>query len=205
MFHRYLILAPFLLSALAHAASTTELSVTGLITPSACEPGLSDGGRYDLGKIAARELNVDQPTPLPTYNLQLKITCEALTLLALEPRDNRPGSSSDDDQTAKFGLGLVNGTIKLGYMTLLLDSVVADGAQMHPIGSSGPSTWAPTRILSPHFLTAFTPDKTVAVPAPIQLLNANLQINPTIAPANTLPLTEEIPIDGSMTLTVKYL
>ena len=121
MFHRYLLLAAFLFSALAHAASTTELSVTGLITPSACEPGLSDG------------------------------------------------------------------------------------AQMHPIGSSGPSTWAPTSILSPQYLTAFNPIETVTVPAPLQRLNADLQITPTIAPANTLPLTEEIPIDGSMTLTVKYL
>lgn len=34
---------------------------------------------------------------------------------------------------------------------------------------------------------------------------ANLQITPTIAPANTLALSEEAPIDGSMTLTVKYL
>jgi hypothetical protein len=205
MFHRYLILAPVLFSALAHAASTTELSVTGLITPSACQPGLSDGGQYDLGKIAASQLNVDQPTRLPTHNLQLQITCEALTLMALESRDNRLGSSADADQRAKFGLGLVNSTIKLGYMTLRLDSIVADGAQMHPIGSSGPTTWAPTSILSPQYLTAFTPIKTVTVPAPLQRLNADLQITPTIAPANTLPLTEEIPIDGSMTLTVKYL
>lgn len=37
------------------------------------------------------------------------------------------------------------------------------------------------------------------------ILVADLLINPFIAPANSLTLTEEVPIDGSATLTVKYL
>jgi hypothetical protein len=44
MFYRYLILTTIFLSVLAHAGSTTELSVTGRITPSACEPTLSAAG-----------------------------------------------------------------------------------------------------------------------------------------------------------------
>lgn len=189
----------------AQAASGIDLNVTGLVTPSACEPSLSNGGLYDLGKIAASELKLDTPTALPTHSLQLAINCEASTLLALEPRDNRLGSSYAGDQSFKFGLGLINGVTRLGSMTLSVYSVVADGVQMHAIGSSGPASWAPVRLLSPHFLTAFTPTQTVLVPAPIKLLTASLSIEPSIAPANTLPLAEEIPIDGSMTLTMKYL
>lgn len=188
----------------AQAASGIDLNVTGLVTPSACEPSLSNGGLYDLGKIAASELKLDTPTALPPHSLQLAINCEASTLLALEPRDNRLGSSYAGDQSFKFGLGLINGVTRLGSMTLSVNSVVADGVQMHPIGSSGPASWAPVRLLSPHFLTAFTPTQ-VLVPAPIKLLTASLSIEPSIAPANTLPLAEEIPIDGSMTLTMKYL
>ena len=188
----------------AQAASGIDLNITGLVTPSACEPSLPNGGLYDLGKIAARELTLDAPTVLPPHSLQLTINCEASTLLALEPRDNRLGSSYAGDQSFKFGLGLINGVTRLGSMTLSVNSVVADGVQMHPIGSSGPASWAPVRLLSPHFLTAFTPTQ-VLVPAPIKLLTASLSIEPSIAPANTLPLAEEIPIDGSMTLTMKYL
>lgn len=188
----------------AQAASTTDLSVYGLITPSACEPSLSNGGMHDLGKIAARDLNADQTTPLPTYSLQMAITCEALTLLALEPRDNRLGSNYDSDKPFKFGLGLVNDQQKLGYMVLRLQALVADGIALRPIGQTDPVTWAPSALLSPDFLTSFAAIGTL-VPTPVQVLNAELNIAPTIAPTNTLSLENEVPIDGSVTLSMKYL
>ena len=188
----------------AQAASTVDLSVTGLITPSACAPSLSNGGVYDLGKISTSDLNADQPTRLAVQNLALAITCEASTLLAIEPRDNRLGSSYEEIPT-RFGLGHVNGGIKLGYLYLRLNSIVADGVGMYPLGSTASSGWAPTSLLSKDFLTSFTSVPTGSTPTPIRQLNADLQVTPTIAPANTLPLTEQMPIDGSVTLTMKYL
>ncbi|MCF5720812.1 DUF1120 domain-containing protein [Pseudomonas syringae] len=188
----------------AQAASSVDLSVTGLITPSACEPNLSNGGEYDLGKIPAGDLKADLPTALPVHSLQLAITCEAMTLIALEPRDNRYGSSYSES-SSRFGLGLVNGDKKLGYLQLRLLSIAADGAGMHPIGASGPDTWAPISLLSHEFITSFAASSTSLVPAHIQHLTADLQISPIIAPANTLPLTEEVPIDGSVTLSMHYL
>lgn len=50
----------------AMAASSVDLSVRGLITPSACEPTLSSGGVYDIGKISAKDLNVDDLTAVGT-------------------------------------------------------------------------------------------------------------------------------------------
>ena len=188
----------------AHAASSVDLSVSGLITPSACEPSLSNGGIYDLGKIAAKDLNVDQPTKLAEHTLQLSITCEALTLLALKPRDNRLDSAGAVG-TTRFGLGMANESVALGYMHLNLGSIVADGVGMYPIGSSGPSTWAPTSMLSHYFLSSFSLNRNPMVPAPVKQLTAAILISPTIAPSNTLPLTEEIPIDGSVTLSMNYL
>ena len=192
----------------AQAASSVDLSVTGSITPSACEPSLSNGGVYDLGKIAAKDLNIDQPTQLSAHTLQLGITCEALTLVALKPSDNRLGSSFENN-LLKFGLGLVNGDEKLGSMTLHLDSIVADGAVMYPIGSvgSGSTEWSPTSIMSPTFLTSFSLIKNTPnqAPAPIQQLTAEVLIEPRIAPANTLTLTTEVPIDGAATLELNYL
>lgn len=187
------------------AASSIDLNVTGLITPSACNPSLSNGGLYDVGKIAAKDLNTDQPTPLPVHNLQLAIMCEAPTLLALGPRDNRPGSAYGDGQTIRFGLGLIDDDKKLGYLQLQLQSILADGAQMYPIGSADASTWAPTSLLSHAYFTSFSATPTSLSPAPIQRLTADVRISPTIAPANTLPLAEEALIDGSVTLTMKYL
>lgn len=191
----------------AHAASSVDLHVTGKITPSACEPSLSNGGVHDLGKIAAKDLNVDQPTPLPVQNLQLTITCEGSTLVALKPSDNRSGSHFDSESPLKFGLGLVNGNEKVGSMILNLLSITADGVEMYPIGSAPGASWSPTSILSPTFLTSFTVTRGTPdlAPDPIQRLSANIQITPRIAPANTLTLTEEVPIDGSATLEINYL
>lgn len=44
------------------AASSVDLSVKGLITPSACTPSLP--GDVDFGKIAAKDLNIDTSTAL---------------------------------------------------------------------------------------------------------------------------------------------
>ena len=188
----------------AVAASSVDLSVTGLITPSACEPNLSNGGVYDLGKIAAKDLNVDQPTQLPMHRLQLTITCAAPTLLALAPRDNRAGSAYTTG-SARFGLGFVNGDKKLGHMALRLESILDNGTRVYPIGSDTSATWAPTDLLSHIFITSFAAASTILTPTPIQQVIADLSIAPTIAPANSLPLTQEVPIDGSMTLTMRYL
>lgn len=191
---------------LAVAGSSVDLNVSGSITPSACTPSLSNSGVYDLGKISARDLNADKPTPLPVHNLQLAITCEAPTLLALEPRDNRLGSDYGEVRGTRFGLGLIDGDKKLGYMQLNLDAILADGVKMHAIGSTDSSSWAPASLLSYAFFTSFA--ATLAfptTPTPIQQLNADVRITPYIAPTNTLPLAEEAPIDGSVTLTMKYL
>lgn len=187
----------------AQAASTVELSINGLITPSACAPALSEGGVYDLGKLAAKDLNIDRPTQLPTSSLQLAINCEARTLLALQPRDNRLGSSYHDSPNT-FGLGQAGNSAKLGYLLLTLEAVLADGVAMTPIGSTESSSWSPTDILSHQFLTAFAQDNSVT-PAPVQQLTAQLHVAPALAPANTLPLSEEVPFEGSVTLTIKYL
>ncbi|WLH91391.1 DUF1120 domain-containing protein [Pseudomonas sp. FP453] len=191
----------------ANAASSVNLNVTGTITPSACNPHLSNGGVYDLGKIQAKDLNIDQPTELRAQSLRLELACEALTLVALKPRDNRPNTHFDSGNNIKFGLGLINGNEKVGSMLLRLPSIMADGTEMFAIGSVGQTSWSPTDILSPTFLTSFTPDRGIPnmAPAPIQRLSADVLITPRIAPANTLTLTEEVPIDGSATLEINYL
>lgn len=188
----------------AIAASSVDLNITGVITPSACEPNLSNGGVYDLGKIAAKDLNVDQPTRLPTHRLQLTITCAAPTLLALAPSDNRAGSAYTGS-SVRFGLGLIDGGTRLGYMSLRLESILDNGTRVYPIGSDTSATWAPTDLLSHMFLTSFAATPKILTPTPIQQVIADLSITPNIAPANTLPLTQEVPIDGSMTLTMRYL
>lgn len=186
------------------AASSVDLTVRGLITPSACAPALSNAGVYDLGKLSAKDLNADTPTGLPAHILQLTLTCEAATLLGLEARDNREGSDYNND-TLEFGLGLINGTEKLGAMTLRTLSPVADGVPARTIGSyDGGLTWNVERNFMRDNMLSVA-DTSTLVPLPVTLFSSDLSIGPTIAPTNGLTLNNEVSIDGSVTLTVKYL
>lgn len=188
----------------ALAASSVDLTVRGLITPSACEPALSSGGVHDLGKISAKDLNADSVTILADHTLQLTVTCDAATLMAIEPKDNREGSDYMNEP-AYFGLGLINGTEKLGSLSMLLGAVTADGVASRPIDSLDDGVnWERHFAVGPDRITSVANTGTL-VPIPVQLLSADLTLTPLIAPTNTLTLTNEAPIDGSVTLTVKYL
>lgn len=101
----------------AVAASSIDLAVKGTITPSACTPTLANGGVVDYGKISAKDLKVDSHTRLPSQKLQMTVDCEAATLFALAAKDNREGTESSLDYY-NFGLGLINGSEKLGYLEL---------------------------------------------------------------------------------------
>lgn len=186
------------------AASSVDLTVKGLITPSACTPALSNGGSVDYGKISAKDLNIDRTTPLDTQTLQLTVTCDAATLMALDADDNRAGSNYGNDDM-EFGLGLINSTEKLGAMTVQLRSPLADGVATRTIGSDdGGVTWYSERYLTHDNLISVA-DASVDAPIPVQVLTSDLVVNPKIAPTSGLTLTNEAAIDGSVTVTVRYL
>ncbi|WP_339468571.1 DUF1120 domain-containing protein [Pseudomonas sp. EL_65y_Pfl1_R83] len=201
------LIAALLLSAASQAvaASSVDLSVRGLITPSACEPTLSNGGVYDLGKIAAKDLNPDQPSFFPYHALQMTVTCDAPTLMGLQSQDNRAGSHFQNDETYEFGLGLINGDEKLGALSLRLIRPLADGVEARTVGSEdGGATWYNERYLYRNNIVSVAALGTL-VPIAVQVFSAELAIYPTIAPTNSLTLNNEVAIDGSVTLTVRYL
>ncbi|RQO52461.1 DUF1120 domain-containing protein [Pseudomonas sp. KBW05] len=191
-------------SATAVAASSVDLTVKGLITPSACTPALSNGGTVDYGKISAKDLNIDRVTFLPVQSLQLTVTCDAATLMALDADDNRAGSNHGNDMM-EFGLGLINDTEKLGAMTLRLSSPIADGVAVKAIGSEdGGVTWFTEPYLMPENLISVA-NTSADAPIPVQVLTSEMYVSPKIAPASGLTLTNEAAIDGSVTITVRYL
>lgn len=186
------------------AASSVDLTVKGLITPSACEPNLSNGGVADIGKISAKDLNADQPTNLAQQNLQLTVTCDAATLMAMELTDNRPGSNYED-YIGAYGLGLINGTEKLGDMEIRIINPVADSVAAKMIASQdGGLTWFSDRYFMRDNILSVA-NTSADVPIPVQLFTGDLYIAPRIAPTSGLTLNNEVDIDGSATLTVKYL
>lgn len=187
----------------ALAGSSVDLTVKGIITPSACEPTLPNGGNVDIGKISVSDLKPTVATQLPVQTVPLTVTCDGPTFMALEAKDNREGSDYNNDPRA-FGLGFINDTEKLGAMELWLMNPVADSVAAKTIASIDGINWQPERYLMRTNMVSVA-EASGDAPIPVALLTADMKILPTIAPTSGLTLTEEVIIDGSVTLTVKYL
>ncbi|MHC8288598.1 DUF1120 domain-containing protein [Pseudomonas sp. XS1P51] len=190
----------------AFAASSTDLTVKGIITPVACTPSLSGGGIVDFGKISAKDLNPTNETKLVDHMVQLTVKCDASTVFAIQPVDNRAGSSSHGNTA--YGLGLINGTQKLGrYYLSFLNPVSAIASSVLTTDDDG-TTWFDLDD------SAAVPEKMVAfgnrtggvwAPHPLTDVVVDIALNTAIARTDSLTLTDEVQIDGSATLEVVYL
>lgn len=197
--------ALLLIGASSAFASSTDLSVTGIITPSACTPSLTAGGIADHGKLSVKDLAPDAHTYLPHAILVLAVNCEAPTMFAISPIDNRAGTGTAARQ---FGLGLINTSEKLGHFRVIPRNVMADTVEAQAILSNdsgktwekeGVDFWGANNIWG---VAAVGP---VTVPIPIKDLLLDLQVQTGIAPTDDLTLTDEVDIDGSVVLQLVYL
>lgn len=190
----------------AFAASSVDLTVQGIITPSACTPSLSSGGVVDHGKISAKDLKPNDYTLLNDHTLQMSITCDAPTLLALQGVDNRGDAI---DPMSGYGLGLVDGK-KLGFYTLALANATSNGTAISVLESSDSGlTWrenTPGDVMPVIYLASFGDRSTGSwAPTPVQNLTSDMKVQTILGPTAGMNLANEIPILGSATYEVKYL
>lgn len=189
-------------SATAFAASSVDLTVKGLIVPSACTPSLSGGGVIDHGKVSAKDLNPDRGTAIGVHTLSMSVNCDAPIQFALHPIDNRAASGIATD----FGLGFINETQKLGHFSLTWRGMVADGATVQPIASMDQgNTWYAEKFWEPSMYMAAASMDDDTQPLPIKDLSVDLEVLTIINRTDGLDLSNEVTIDGSATLEVKYL
>ena len=186
-----------------YAASTVDLAVKGLIIPSACTPSLSSGGIIDHGKISAKDLRPDNPTLIGTHTMTVAVLCDGAIPFALNSIDNRADSSM---MREIYGLGFINGTQKLGWFQLTLQNAVADGVQMKTIASAdGGNTWYDEKSWEPGVYMSVADTAGGTQPTPVKELVAQMTVDTTIARTDSLDLSNEVTLDGSATLEVKYL
>ncbi|PRA28749.1 DUF1120 domain-containing protein [Pseudomonas poae] len=193
----------FAIASPTFASSAVDLTVRGAITPNACESLLSGGGVVDFGKMSAGDLNADQFSTLPEQALTLSVRCEGPTLFILSTIDNRAGSSAM--HRSWHGLGMTAENEKLGGSRFDLLTPIADGLQVRTITSLDGTTWVPSTALNPYLLTAIAAANGIDVPIAVKTFDAQIKLETHIAPGGDLTLIDEIPIDGSATLQLKYL
>lgn len=197
-------LAALLLAPTVLAASRADFAVTGIITPSACDPTLSGGGVVDYGKMPAKALSADLPTSLAPQTMQLEILCEAPTFLAMTTFDNRAGTSAINRNW--HGLGTTANNEKLGSAGFGLYNAVADGVAAQIITSTdGGASWRPSVLLGPHLQTSVAAAGTVYTPIAVTRFTADLRLYTMIDGTDRLTVLDEVPLDGNATVQLKYL
>ncbi|WP_312495152.1 DUF1120 domain-containing protein [Pseudomonas cremoris] len=210
---KHALIVLILLSGAAQAASTVELTVTGLITPMACTPVLSSGGRVDFGKISQKDLNQATGTRLPLKYLTLTVSCNAAGRYALRMRDNRDGTAHVNSEIY-YGLGLDKSGNKIGVYSVSFDpkqTVVDDLPQVYGTESTtGGVAWRtsntnPIDIGSRSLLGFSDVVGSTAGPSAIQNLSSTLKLEAVINAKQNLDLSTDTPMDGSATLEVVYL
>ena len=185
------------------AASSLDLSVTGTITPSSCAPSLSGDGVIDHGKLTARDLDLELPTRLQAGEMAFEVHCEGPTFFTLTMVDNRSGTAAG--HYSHHGLGMANPDQKLGDVAFGVFEPMADELPVNTIMSrDGGASWGPSSYVGHAALTSFAAPSDPYTPIAMQDLSARLRAFTTIAPSKGLTLLDEIPIDGHVTLQLKY-
>ncbi len=188
------------------AASTIDLTVKGLIVPSACAPSLSANGVVDVGRFSVKDLNQDTWTRLTPVTLQLNINCEAPTLFAMTATDNRTDSAVSN---AEFGIGKTLAGERIGGYYMELNKAIADDNNVQPIASmDNGTTWFPQMedyAWASNLLVSIQDPAGPLVPVAAQNTQLELEVNAYILGTRNLTITQDTPIDGSATIEVRYL
>lgn len=195
------------------AASSVDVSVKGLITPTACTPLLSSGGLIDYGKISQQDLNQDKGTRLPVKHLQVSVACNAPSRFALRMRDNRDGSAMVNSEIY-YGLGLDTSGNRIGLYSMTFDprqTVVNSTALIFGTESTTAGLAWRTANLNPidiganSYLGFTDTEGSTTGPSAIQELTSTVKVEAVINAKQNLDLSADVLLDGSATMEVVYL
>ncbi|WP_438867680.1 DUF1120 domain-containing protein [Pseudomonas sp. L1(2025)] len=189
----------------ARAASIVDLTVTGRITPDACHIELTEEGGIDHGKIPSHSLKPNEFTLLPSRILGLNVFCARPMLFALVGVDNRAESSLEPEFLYGLGSNIHAPGERLGYVALSYRNALGDAQPMQVLASTDSGeTWLQQPHAYPRYYMAFAlaGDRQ---PDFISQLNAELQVDTAVNSSQYLTLDQEVPLDGSIVLDLRYL
>ena len=215
------------ISTTANSASF-DLGITGTITPASCVPTLGNSN-IAYGNIPTEMLSADKETFLPMKSTTYTIICDAAVKVALKIKDNRHGTQSSPTENfqifeetvglgpSSFGLGTDASGNKIGLWVPALNvaSITTDTESGVDVLYSGAATpnWVKipktsVRVYNGTYrndvMNTFA-KKGELTPLALTTVNGILEIQPVIAPASTLDLTEPVALNGSATIELVYL
>ncbi|ASV55037.1 Beta-fimbriae probable major subunit [Lelliottia jeotgali] len=210
----------------AFAAETADLKVQGTLIMGSCTPTLSSGGVVDYGKISLSSLNAADVNQLGTKDITLTLTCQSPTKVAWAITDDRTDSVIDTkpvvgtevapNTSDEYGLGMTKGGVKLGSYAIrtanhgepLVDGAVAqigysdDSAATWTAGSNGGSY---NHNDGGRLMTFLAMPPLAADPIALTTASDILEVGASIQGTTPLAITDDTPLDGQATISVKYL
>lgn len=208
-----LVLSTLAISAFAitSVAQAQNLNIGGQGLPRSCQLTLGDGGIADYGTIPAASLVRGQHTALARKLVTLRISCPGQTTVGLSVADNRADSLIAELGEARYNFGLGKaGDANVGGFHLFLEqhNVTTDQQPANQIYSNnGRKSWEKTGTggqLGKDRLFAWARPNTT-VPASFATISGSILIIPWLNKPELLPLSQQIPLDGSVTMEIQYL
>ncbi|WAH60140.1 DUF1120 domain-containing protein [Pseudomonas silvicola] len=196
-------------SSAAMAGTTAELTVTGSVVPTACEPSFQNAGKVEY-QLSHADLNADPTasTTVASKNLNFSINCTSATPVATRWVDNKPEHNDNAAHINYFGFGKdVNGeAIGRLWVQHPQSKALGDGQPVDVIHSTDKTNWAKNgygQISKQHFTSFAAEGETT--PKAFTTYTGTLQLKPTIRPSEQLDMSGALEIDSSLTMEVVYL
>lgn len=199
------------------AAGMVPMEVVATLTPAACTPMLSGGGVADYGLMNANILRQGQVTALPAMSMSFSVNCDAAAKFSIKVIDNRSASlvpgivaAGSGDGTLgddyNFGLGSASGRNVGGYLIRFMpNTYTGDYQAVKLMSSPDGNTWndAGNGVASKRLQFSWGAGNG-SVDA-YKAVSGRLSVQPYVNKAENLPLSQDIPLDGSATLELHYL
>lgn len=207
----------------AFAADTADLKVQGTLIMGSCTPTLSSGGVVDYGKISLSSLSAADINQLGTKEITLTLTCQSPTKVAWSALDDQSSTVIDTQPvvgaetvplvTDEFGLGKTAGGTSLGSYAILTANngePLVDGEVGHVgISDDDAATWKAGSNGGSYShgdgSRLMTYVDTTGIPVAFTTASDILRVGASIQDTTTLAITDDTPLTGQATISVKYL
>jgi type 1 fimbria pilin len=201
----------------AFAATNADFTVTGTISPTACDITLSKAN-LELGRISTSQLAAEKTTELAKQNVDVTVICQSAAKFALSAVDNATGSAYDSADTS-FGLGKTPDNENIGYFNMRFDETRLMGDTQPVIGlaSTDKTNWTPALTTPGEGSATAGPsvahgsnylafgDSGTSTVKNLALFDGTLEVRSFIAPTNELTLSTDVSFAGSTTIELNYL
>ena len=205
----------------AHAAETANFSVSGTISPPACEIALGNGGEaaYGAQTYSAVSAMANSATTylLGTRPVSITVSCPVPRVVELAMVDNKPGQvlAQDAFDSMRYGLADGTGTVPIGHYQVQLEDVTVDGVTP-PVtlaAPTGTTAWSGATAgglsaavyAAPGYAVGFAKTVGALVPEALTTIGGNLNFVTTVSKPYVDSATNSIELKGSGTINLQYL